>query len=252
MEDLFADVASEGNTLDIDKAFERLETKGEAPSESRTEKEGEATGGDEKSTQEAPKDSKAWAQMRREIREAKEAAATAKAEADALKNSSKAVELPKWYVDRYGDTEESKKNYAQITQKEGELDWIKNQVLSDLDQRTQAEQATATAGEQYVDTQLQEMSEEGLKFERNELLKFMVDFQKEFGAGSLLDTEGNYDFRKSLALMERLQPEEAKENVNKTLASQASRSKVNSPSTSKIPVVNTRVLRKGGWRDAGI
>lgn len=251
MADLFADVAGEGATLDIDKAFERLETKGEAPSESRTEKEGDAAGGT--NTQDAPKESKAWAQMRREVKEAKETAAAAKAEAESLKSSSKPLELPKWYTDAYGDTEESKQHYLRITQKDGELDWIKSQVVTELDQRSQAEQKTATAGQEYVDTQFQEMGEEGLKFERNELLKFMVDFQNEFGPGALIDGEGNYDFRKSLSLMERLAPQEQKENVNKTLASQASRSKVTSPSSSKIPVLSTRTLRgKGGWRDAGI
>ena len=37
-DDLFAEVKGEGATLDIDKAFERLETKGEEPSETSAEK----------------------------------------------------------------------------------------------------------------------------------------------------------------------------------------------------------------------
>ena len=256
MAELFAEVKSEGNALDIDKAFERLETKGEAPSESRTEKEGEATGGEnkeEKNTQEAPKESARWAQMRRDIAEAKKEAAAAKAEAAAIKNASKEVTLPAWWTKQYGDTPESKERYQLVTQKDGELDWIKQSILGELDQRSQQEQAQTQEGEQYVDSQLAEMSDEGLKFERNSLLKFMVDFQEEFGAGSLLDAEGNYDFRKSLKLMERFEADEADTSVDtkKQLASQANRSKSSTPNPSKVPVVTRKDLKKG-WREMGI
>jgi stringent starvation protein B len=242
-DDLFAEVKGEGATLDIDKAFERLE-QGEEPSESSTEK-------IEEKTPDSSKDSGKWAQIRKEAATARREAEAAKAEIEALKNQSKETSLPEWWKKQYGDTPESKERYQLVTSKDGELDWIKQSVLSEVEQRQQTETQTVKAGEEYVDTQLQEMTDEGLKFERNGLLKFMVDFQKEFGAGSLLDAEGNYDFRKSLALMERFEPEEEKENVNKTLASQASKSKVNSPSTSKIPVISRRDLRRG-WRDAGL
>lgn len=253
-DELFAEVKGEGATLDIDKAFERLETKGEEPSESRAEKEGDATGGDKKeNTQEAPKDSARWAQMRREIAQAKADAKAAKDEATALKNASKETSLPDWWKKQYGDTAESKERYQLVTQKDGELDWIKNNILTELDQRSQAEQSQTQEGEEYVDTQIAEMSEEGLKFDRNSLLKFMVDFQEEFGAGSLLDNEGNYDFRKSLKLMERLQEEEVDESTDtkKQLAATANRSKSSTPNPSKVPVVSRKSLRKG-WREMGI
>jgi hypothetical protein len=244
-DDLFAEVKGEGATLDIDKAFERLETKGEEPSEASTEK-------PEEKAPDSSKDSGKWAEMRKAVKRAEEAANVAKAEAEALKKGSEPVTVPQWFGRFKDETDEQRlERFKAIVAKDGELDWIKQNVLSEVEQRQQQEQQTAQAGEEYVNTQLEEMADEGLKFERNELLKFMVDFQTEFGAGSLLDTEGNYDFRKSLALMERFQPEEPKENVNKTLASQASKSKVNSPSTSKIPVISRRDLRRG-WRDAGI
>ena len=244
-DDLFAEVKGEGATLDIDKAFERLETKGEEPSESSAEK-------PEEKAPDSSKDSGKWAEMRKAVKRAEEAAAKATADAEAIRKGSEPVTVPNWFGRFEKETDEARlERFKAIVAKDGELDWIKQNVLSELEQRQQAETQTATAGEQYVDSQLEEMTDEGLKFERNELLKFMVDFQKEFGAGSLLDAEGNYDFRKSLALMERLQPEEEEENVNKSLAAQASKSKVNSPSTSKIPVVSRRTLRRG-WRDAGI
>ena len=101
-------------------------------------------------------------------------------------------------------------------------------VLDEIDKRTQSESQQAQDAEEYVDTQLAEMADEGMKFDRNKLLKFMVDFQGEYGPGSLLDTEGKFDFRKSLKLMEQLQPEPAEDKtVQKQLASQAGRAKAN-------------------------
>lgn len=254
-DELFAEVKSEGEGLDIDKAFDRLATKGEEPSESRTEKEGEVPSEGDKTPVEPPKESKRWAEMRREIKEAKDVAASAIAETEALKKASQPQELPEWWKKTYGETDESKTNYRNYnTATEAERNRIKDEVKQDLQKETQAEVAQTQDAEEYVETQMAEMSEEGLKFEKNELLKFMVDFQEEFGPGSLLDAEGNYDFRKALALKGRLDPPEPEDNSQrKQLASQAGRSKVSAGNASKIPVVTTRMLRgRGGWRDANI
>ena len=161
--------------------------------------------------------------------------------------------MPDWWKNQYGNTPESKARFEKVVQDGGELQWLKQQLKDELKAETTAEANVSKAGEEYVETQLSEMTAEGLKFERNSLLKFMVDFQEEFGPGSLLDTEGNYDFRKSLALMERLQPADADESTEtkKQLAGQAGRSKSPAQSASKIPVVSRRNLRRG-WRDAGI
>lgn len=252
--DLFAEVTSEGATLDIDKAFERLETKGEKPSESQTEKTEtvEPSQGGENTPEEKIPFHKhpRWQKTQQELKETKEKLERLEAE----RANSQTPAPPKWWTDKYGDTDEAKQSYSQVVQKDGELDWIKQSILSEIDQRTQAEQSQAKAADEYVDAQMAELKDEGLKFERNVLLKFMVDFQEEFGPGSLLDAEGNYDFRKGFALMQKMQPEETDESVDikKGLASQAGRSKVSARAESKIPVVSTRALRKGGWREAGI
>jgi len=115
-----------------------------------------------------------------------------------------------------------------------------------------SEQQTIQQGEEYVNTQISEMTDEGLKFDRNTLLKFMVDFQKDYGAGALLDSEGNYDFRKSLTLMEKMQPKEPDPSVavKKQLASQGSRGKAATQRAPGVPVLSRNALRRGNWRDA--
>lgn len=253
--DLFAEVQSEGATLDIDKAFERLETKGEKPVESQPTKEEAAapSQGGEPEKDNTPEAQTPFHKHPRWIKTQEELKAL-REETIRLKEASsegKGAELPTWWKNQYGDTDESKQRYQAVVQKDGELEWLKQQILGEIEAKTQAEQAQTKAGEEYVDTQLAEMSDEGLKFERNKLLKFMVDFQGEFGAGALLDTEGNYDFRKGLALMERTQPAQAPvSDVRKQVASLGARGKASSERPNGVPILSRHALRGGNWRDA--
>lgn len=254
MENVFADVPSEGSTLDIDKAFERLETKGDATSsESQPElKETVKPSQEGENTPDVKPEPfhkhPRWQATQKELKEMREEVARLKAEGA----QNKPTELPAWWKAQYGETEESKARYQAVVQKDGELDWLKGQIKEELQKETQAETQSIKQGEEYVDTQIQEMTDEGLKFERNVLLKFMVDFQEEFGAGALLDKEGNYDFRKSLALMERVAPkvEDTSTDTKKQLATLGSRGKAPQRQTN-VPVLTRASLRgKGGWRDA--
>jgi hypothetical protein len=95
------------------------------------------------------------------------------------------------------------------------------------------------------------MKEEGLQFETNELMKFIVDFQTKYGAGSLLDANDNYDLRKALDLMHQLQPKVEDKNIEikKKVAGNLIKTKVNAKE-STIPTVTRRSLRNGSWRDA--
>lgn len=258
-DELFAEVKSEGATLDIDKAFDRLATKEDTTtSASQTEKK-EA---DKPTSQKDDNDSDEktpfhkhprWIKNQEELKIARAEAAEAKAKAESLEKGSKVVEIPKWWVDAYGDSAESKQNYQNYeTATQAERDRLRDEVKEALKNEATAEQTQVADGEAYVEEQFSEMSAEGLKFERNSLLKFMVDFQKEFGAGSLLDGEGNYDFRKALTMQNRMQPPAVEDNsTRKNLAGQAGHSKGSGQSASKIPVVSRRALRKGGWREAG-
>ena len=255
MSEIFADVPNEGDKLEIDAAFDRLSAKGEKPSESRTEKtiaEGKPSQGgdsipDDKTPESKGKESAKW----RELRQSYSKLQKDFEEYKASNSKPKEVVMPDWWKNQYGNTPESKARFEKVVQDGGELQWLKQQLKDELKAETTAEANVSKAGEEYVETQLSEMAAEGLKFERNSLLKFMVDFQAEYGSGSLLDTEGNYDFRKALNLMAKMQPQDDQSNqLKKQVASQAGRSKVNAGSSKGVPVVSTRALRKGNWRDA--
>lgn len=254
VEDVFADVPSEGATLDIDKAFERLETKGEkSSSESQSENKGNgkpSQGGDNTPDEKTPfHKHPRWQSTQRELKEMREEVARLKA--DRGEGSVGKPSLPDWWKRQYGENDESKQRYQAVIEKDGELEWLKQQIKEDLKAETTAETQSVKDGEDYVSTQIQEMTDEGLKFDRNNLLKFMVEFQEQFGAGALLDSDGNYDFRKSLSLMERMQPKEADSSsmVRKQVAS-LGRGKASSQRQSDVPVLSRNALRRGNWRDA--
>lgn len=254
IDDTFAEVKSEGQTLEIDKAFERLETKEDKPaSESQTEKKETDKPSQKGENTPAVKPEPfhkhpRWIQQQKDLKDTRDK--LAKLEAERTQNQT--VSLPDWWKKQYGDTDESKQRYQAVIQKDGELDWIKSQIKEELQKDSQSEQSQIKDGEEYVNTQLAEMTDEGLKFERNALLKFMVDFQSEFGPGALLDSDGNYDFRKSLALMEKVQPkvEDKTPDLKKQLASQG-RARGGQLNQTQVPALSRAALRgKGGWRDA--
>lgn len=250
-ENVFANVPGEGQSLDIDKAMDRLDAKEtQTPSESQTEnKEAQqASQPADNTVAEKPEPfhkHPRWIKTQQDLKETREKLEKLETE----RAQGQPVSLPDWWKSQYGDTDESKERYEAVLK--GELPWLKDQILQEIRNDQQQEQQQTQAGEEYVETQLAEMSDEGLAFERNRLLKFMVDFQEEYGSGALVDPEGNYDFRKSLRLMNQLQPAQTEDKtVQKQVAAQSGRAKATAASSTGIPVVNTQRLRRGGWRDA--
>ena len=165
-----------------------------------------------------------WMQMRKANRELKEQTAKALAEIESIKASKeqpKTETLPQWWVNSYGDTAESQKAYQTYQDNtKAEKDRIKAEVLEEIRNEQQSEVKGSEEAQQYIDTELSEMKEDGLQFETNELMKFIVDFQKDYGAGSLLDAQGNYDLRKALTLMQRFNPpqEDNRTEIKKKVA----------------------------------
>jgi len=268
---IFDEVPSEGNQLDIDKSFERLETKDKGdktssdsqpekkeavkePSQKGEQKVDDKSNPDNTSAEKLPfHQHPRWKKTQETLKEYEKRVAEFEKQIEELKKGNKSeTVLPEWWKTRYGDTPEAKKsyeNYVAATQAERER--IKEEIAKDLENKTQTEAKNQQEAQEYVDTQLAEMKDEGLKFERNELLKFMVDFQKEYGAGSLLDAEGNYDFRKSLTLMQKLQPKQpdTTKETQKKIGADIMRSKVKASSNNNIPSISRKALR-GNWRDA--
>ena len=253
-EELFDEVGEEGTSQ------ENTETGETTPTETVPDKKQSVISKEEIATpddkQPTDKERWRWMQMRKANRELKEQTAKALAEIESIKASKqeqpKTETLPQWWVNSYGDTAESQKAYQTYQDNtKAEKDRIKAEVLEEIRNEQQSEVKGSEEAQTYIDTELSDMKEDGLQFETNELMKFIVDFQKEYGAGSLLDGQGNYDLRKALTLMNRFNPPKPDNSteIKKKLAGNLLKTKVNA-TESKIPVVNRSALRKGGWREA--
>ena len=253
-EELFEEVGEEGETTTLDDLGENT------PAESLTEKKQPEADTKEQATpddkQPSEKERWRWMQMRKANRELKESQAKMLAEIESIKASKqetpKNVDLPKWWSDNYGNDEKSQQAYRTYQENtNAEKARIKEEVLSEIRNEQQSEVKGSQEAQAYIDQEIEDMKADGLDFETNELMKFIVDFQKEFGAGSLLDDKGNYDLRKSLNLMQRVQPPQADNstNIKKKVAGNLLKTKVGSKE-STIPSVSRNVLRRGSWRDA--
>ncbi len=158
--------------------------------------------------------------------------------------------LPEWWKNAYGDTQESKDAYRTYQDNtRAERDRIKSEIFEEIQKLQESEVAEEKNATAYINGEIAEMKADGDEFETNELMRFIVEFQNEYGAGSLLDDQGNYDLRKALRLMNQFQPPE-EDNSNETRKRLASNT-INSKGSSQqeeVPKVSRRSLR-GSWRD---
>lgn len=163
------------------------------------------------------------------------------------------VELPDWWKTTYGDSEDSTKAYRiYLENNRAERDKIKEEVLQEIESRSSKEVQAEQQSEEALKSQVAEMKDEGEKFDEHKLAQFMLDYEKEFGPAGLLDESGQYDMRKSLRLMQRMNPPATDTSVEKKkqIASDTMKGKVKATLNENIPIVSKRALSpKGSWRD---
>ena len=94
------------------------------------------------------------------------------------------IEMPKWFSDTYGDDEELWKNYQTGLQEQEER--IRENVLSEIDNKTNAERESQNRIVTWRDNEVQRLTEEGKKFDKKELFDVMSKYQP-----TAVDTDGN-------------------------------------------------------------
>lgn len=267
-ENIFAEAQQEGNAVDIalgnidEKSKAEKTASGSQPETNKTVKEPSQEGNNTLVVKkdEPPKESWRWMKMRKTNTELKTQVESLnkrlqdlEPKINQMQSQVQTERLPDWWARRYGETPESQQAYReyQDTTKQ-ERDRIKEEVLNAIKSEQENNKTEEKNAKDSIDSQIEEMKAEDLEFETQELMKFIVDFQNKYGAGSLLDADGNYDLRKSLDLMKSLQPKvvDNSTEVKKKVASNAIRGKVVPTKAQGIPIVKMNSLRNGSWRDA--
>ena len=217
MEKMFADIPHEGGELSED------EEKVENPSGSQPEKdekespsqkgEKEKVESDEKKDSKKPDNTsdededkipfhkhprfKELVQERNELREMVEELSNKVDErfSEIKKESGKSEEIPAWFSRLYGDDPGVYAEYAKADKERREE--IKAEIREEFEEKRKKDEEEIEKNNKWVKESIQSLKDEGYKFEKNELLKIMVDYQP-------TDENGNLDFKKGLKLLEKL------------------------------------------------
>lgn len=144
----------------------------------------------------------------KELREFKESVTPRLSEIDEIKSRlpQEKAEVPDWFKELYGDNEVAYQKYNEHHQKEVE-DIEQSLIERQEAQRLQAINETERWNK-WVEEEIGKLQTEGKEFDRNKLVKVMLDY-------SPTDANNNLDFQKGYKIYEAL---EVKPNVEKSQA----------------------------------
>jgi len=161
------------------------------------------------------------------------------AELTAAQQSKTSTTIPDWFSELYGDNQPAWEKYS--VHEQARTEEIEQRILA----RQQEEQAKAAKEEQFfqnwIDQEVAKLEAEGLKFDKNELMKTMLDY-------SPTDGNNNLDFKKGFAIYEALKKEPVnteKSDARKQLADTTTTTSRSEPA--KKDYMTPADLRNKSW-----
>lgn len=181
-----------------------------------------------------------WIERENELNELKEREKEMSRELADLKtdrNSNVDTAVPDWFSELYGDNLTAWQKYSEHEQARTEE--IKASILSQQQQEQENVQKEAEHWNKWVDSQIDELADTGKRFDRNKLIKVMLEY-------SPTDAQNNLDFDKGYAIYEALEgkPDTAKSEARKQLADTTIASKGETP---KRDYLTPAELRNRSW-----
>ena len=217
IKDVLADVKNEGEK----DPFEALEK--ETPSESLPEKEPE-----EKSEKEVPEKEEPfhkhprWLERENELKELRERDKQTAQELADLKEFREKTEqrfsstdVPEWFKTLYGDNKEAYTLYQK--HHEQEVQQIESGILARQQAYAQQQQAEQSKWNTWVDNEIVRLKDEGKEFDKNSLIKIMLDYRP-------TDQNNNFDFNKGYEIYSMLNKKTEKVDAKKEIADKANSS----------------------------
>jgi hypothetical protein len=136
-----------------------------------------------------------WQQRERELEELRAFKEEAEAKFQSLEKNitPSEVSIPRWFSTLYGENTEAWEAYQEH---EGESrEQLKREVIESQKQEQYAAQQEEQKWLNWVEDGVQSLKSEGKVFDKNELLKAVLDY-------GFTDESGNYDFRKAYNYLE--------------------------------------------------
>lgn len=109
--------------------------------------------------------------------------------------------IPDWFSELYGDNQVAWQKYSEHDNARTEE--IEKRIIERQEQAKKKETDESTKWERWVDDEVDKLKSEGLTFDKNELIKTVIDWRP-------TDEKGNYDLRKAYDILEM---QKAKDNV---------------------------------------
>lgn len=238
-QDILADVKQEGS--------DPFAGMGETPSESLPEKKEE---GEEAPVVEEEKDENVpfhkhprWIERENELSELRESNETTSRELEELKamketQSKGDSEIPAWFSELYGENEKAWQKYNEHEQQRTEE--IETRILTKQQEEAQKQVDETNKWNKWVDSEVDRLKEDGHTFDRNKLIKVMLDY-------SPTDANNNLDFEKGIKIYEAMEgePDTAKSDARKVLADTATTTTKGEPA--KKDYMTQADLRNRSW-----
>ena len=121
---------------------------------------------------------------------------------EASKRLSQDTSIPEWFRELYGENQLAWQKYNEHEQQKEQA--IEQRLLERQEQKRQQEKAEVTKWNKWVDEEVNKLQSEGAKFDRNELIKVMIDYAP--------TTDNVYDFRKGYKIYEALKNKDNSEH----------------------------------------
>lgn len=146
-------------------------------------------------------------------------------------------EIPKWFSTLYGQNLEAWNEYSKYESSMRAN--IKAEALAEVKKESDKQVAETKRWNSWVEKSIQDLEEEGLEFDKNELMKIAMDYQPS-------DAEGNISFRKAYEILVKFKGEDKPKSAAKRelAATTVSRSQEGSKQTFLTP----KDVRNKDWR----
>ena len=225
-----AEIPSEGKTLKVEKEVikeEEKETSAESPAEKKPEEEKKPPAEEEKETEIPFHKHPRFKEVIQARKEAEKKAEELEGELEKLREDvdskfseikeSHSETIPAWFSELYGDNAEAWNKYQEHDKET--RDEIKQEIREEFESEQKKKTKEAEYWNNWIDGQITDLKDTGLKFEKNDLMKVMFDYKP-------TDDEGNLDFKKGYEIMEMLKRKDPeKSQARKVVVDEGGKSK---------------------------
>lgn len=246
LNEILADVKSDGDTDPFKALDKETETPSESPAEKEVKVEEPVQGVNTEEKKEVPfHEHPRWKEREeelRKLREFREEVTPKLAEFDQIKSSLNKGEkstIPEWFIELYGENEVAWQKYSEHTAQEREQ--MAKDILAQQETKRQEAQKEETYWNNWVEEGINSLQVVGLEFDRNALIKTMLDNPKE-----TTNALGNFDFNLGYKLYrEKNPPVQVNSEARKKLADTTTRSSTTDKGSKDYMTSND--LRNKSW-----